>query len=58
MATLYDVAISFLSGDEPLARLHDQQSENLSVLVYSKRQEELAGTDGFESFGHRRNFPP
>src|SRR5208282_6190202 len=48
---LYDVAISFLSRDEPLAvKLHDQLSENLSVFVYSKRQEEVAGTDGLESF--------
>jgi len=36
---LYDVAISFRSEDE-----------NLSVFVYSKKQEELAGTDGLESF--------
>src|ERR1022692_740322 len=47
----YDVAISFLSQDEPLAlKLHEQLSENLSVFVYSKKQEELAGTDGLESF--------
>jgi hypothetical protein len=47
----YDVAISFLSQDEPLAlKLHGQLSENLSVFVYSKKQEELAGTDGLESF--------
>jgi hypothetical protein len=51
MDILYDVAISFLSGDEPLAsRLHNALSENLRVFVYSKRQEELAGTDGLESF--------
>jgi hypothetical protein len=48
---LYDVAISFLSGDEPLAsKLYEQLSENLSVFVYSKKQEQLAGTDGLESF--------
>jgi hypothetical protein len=48
---LYDVAISFLSGDEPLAlNLHEQLSENLSVFTYSERQKELAGTDGLESF--------
>jgi TIR domain len=47
---LYDVAISFRSEDEPRAlELHQQMSENLSVFVYSKRQEELAGTDGLES---------
>jgi hypothetical protein len=48
---LYDVAISFLSGDEPLAlKLYEQLSENLSVFVYSKKQEHLAGTDGLDSF--------
>jgi hypothetical protein len=47
---LYDVAISFRSEDEPRAlELHQQMSENLSVFVYSKKQEELAGTDGLES---------
>ena len=46
----YDAAISFLSKDEPLAvKIHDELCENLSVFVYSKRQEELAGTDGLES---------
>ena len=47
----YDVAVSFLSQDEALAvKLHEDLSETLSVFVYSKRQEELAGTDGLESF--------
>jgi len=47
----YDVAMSLLSGDEPLAvRIHNELTENLHVFVYSKRQEELAGTDGLESF--------
>src|ERR1700686_4479515 len=47
----YDVAISFLSQDEPLAlKLYEQLSENLSVFVYSKRQEQVAGTDGLETF--------
>lgn len=51
MNDLYDVAISFLSKDEPLAiTLHNELNENLSVFVYSKRQEALAGTDGLESF--------
>jgi hypothetical protein len=51
MDTLYDVAISFLSCDEPLAlQLHDALCENLKVFVYSKQQEQLAGTDGLESF--------
>ena len=48
---LYDIAVSFLSDDEPLAvKLSEQLSENLSVFVYSKKQEQLAGTDGLESF--------
>jgi hypothetical protein len=47
----YDVAISFLSGDEPLAiKIYNDLRESLRVFVYSKRQEELAGTDGLESF--------
>lgn len=47
----YDVAISFLSRDEQLAlELHARLSEQLSVFVHSKKQEELAGTDGLESF--------
>jgi hypothetical protein len=51
MDASFDVAVSFLSSDEPLAiKIHDELSENLSVFVYSKRQEELAGTDGLESF--------
>jgi hypothetical protein len=48
---LFDVAVSFLSIDEPLAvELSNELSKNLSVFVYSKRQEELAGTDGLKSF--------
>ena len=51
MDVAYDVAISFLSPDEPIAtKLHADLSESLRVFVYSKRQEELAGTDGLESF--------
>lgn len=47
----YDIALSFLSKDEPLAtELHDRLSENLDVFVYSKKQEDVAGTDGLESF--------
>lgn len=47
----YDVAFSFVSQDEPLARgLSAELSESLSVFVYSERQKELAGTDGLESF--------
>ena len=51
MSDVYDVAISFLSRDEPLAvQIHSELSEHLNVFIYSKRQEELAGTDGLESF--------
>ena len=47
----YDVAISFLSGDEPLAlELHERLSPQLDVFVYSKKQEAIAGTDGLETF--------
>jgi hypothetical protein len=47
----FDVAISFLLKDEPLAlQLHSRLSEIFDVFVYSKNQEELAGTDGLESF--------
>ncbi len=49
--TNYDVAISFLHRDENLAREIDTRlSEQFNVFVYSKRQEELAGTNGLESF--------
>ena len=47
----YDVAISFLSRDEPLAlELHARLSQQLDVFLYSKKQEEIAGTDGLETF--------
>jgi hypothetical protein len=47
----FDVAISFLHRDEPLAlQLQSKLIANLSVFVYSKEQENLAGTDGMESF--------
>jgi hypothetical protein len=43
----YDVAISFLSKDEPVAAaLHDKLSEGLEVFFYPRKQEDLAGTDG------------
>lgn len=45
-----DVAISFLARDEPLALdLRDRLRETLDVFVYSKEQEQLAGTDGLET---------
>jgi hypothetical protein len=47
----YDVAISFLHRDEPLALdLQSKLSTNLKVFVYSKEQDQLAGSDGMESF--------
>src|ERR1039457_6593420 len=45
-----DVALSFLSVDEPIAAaLHDRISEGLEVFFFPRNQEELAGTDGLES---------
>jgi len=50
----YDVAISFLSTDESLAReLQVRLSERLEVFVYYDRQEELVGTDGMETFSQK-----
>ncbi|MBA4376980.1 MAG: hypothetical protein C0401_12530 [Anaerolinea sp.] len=47
----HDVAISFLSQDEPIALdLHSRLSLNFNVFVYSKKQEELAGSEGIETF--------
>jgi hypothetical protein len=46
----YDVAISFLSKDEPLAAaLNDELVKGLDVFFFPRKQEELAGTDGLES---------
>ena len=48
----YDVAFSFLAQDETLAtELNDLLQDRLQTFLYSKRQEELAGTDGEHSFG-------
>ncbi|MDO8794360.1 MAG: hypothetical protein Q7J25_07055 [Vicinamibacterales bacterium] len=47
----YDVAISFLSSDEGLAReLRDVLSPSLRVFLYTHRQQEIAGTDGLVTF--------
>jgi hypothetical protein len=46
----YDVAISFLHQDEPLARTIAERLAPLRVFVYSKSQEEVAGRDGVEAF--------
>jgi hypothetical protein len=47
----YDVAISFLAQDQPLAQaLADQlEASGLSVFFFPRKQEELAGTNGMES---------
>lgn len=51
MSAKYDVAISFLEKDKSLAlQVEAKLSESLKVFVYSNRQENLAGTDGLESF--------
>lgn len=46
----YDVAISFLSQDEPFARQLAEALAPLRVFVYSKAQEQVAGTEGVEAF--------
>jgi hypothetical protein len=47
----HDVAISFIAQDEPLAlSVRDRLQPPLSVFVYSKAQEQLAGRDGIEAF--------
>jgi len=46
----YDVAISFLSRDEPIgAALRDRLADGLNVFFYPRNQEQLAGTDGLET---------
>jgi len=46
----YDVALSFLSADEPIAAaISNRLSEGIEVFFYPRRQEEIAGTDGLES---------
>lgn len=47
-----DIAISFLSQDEKLAReLFDVLHTRLDVFYYAERQDELVGKDGEEEFG-------
>lgn len=46
----YDVAISFLATDEPLAVQIREALAPLNVFVYSKEQEEIAGNEGVEVF--------
>ena len=48
---LYDVAISFVAKDEALAALlADQFEGRLRIFLYSRKQEQLAGTDGEKRF--------
>jgi hypothetical protein len=47
----YDVAFSFLEKDETLAaKLNDLLQDRLSTFLYSKKQEDIAGTDGEITF--------
>jgi hypothetical protein len=47
----YDVAFSFLAQDESLAtELNDLLQDRLKTFLYSKRQGEIAGTDGGKTF--------
>lgn len=47
----YDVAFSFLAQDEPVAtQLNDLLQDRLTTFVYSRKQGELAGTDGEKTF--------
>jgi hypothetical protein len=47
----FDVAFSFLAQDEPLAtQLNDLLQDRIKTFLYSKKQGELAGTDGERTF--------
>ena len=47
----YDIAFSFLAEDEQLAVvLNDLLSTTCSTFLYSKKQDEIAGTDGEKTF--------
>jgi hypothetical protein len=47
----YDVAFSFLAQDESLAtELNDLLQDRFSTFLYSKKQGEIAGTDGEKTF--------
>lgn len=48
----YDVAFSFLSQDENLAQdIYNYFRDKTECFLYSKRQEEIAGKDGIDTFG-------
>ena len=46
----FDVAISFLSADCPTAEQIADRLTPLNVFFFPRNQEEVAGTDGMESF--------
>ena len=47
----YDVAFSFLAQDEAFAmQLNDLLQDRVTTFLYSRRQGELAGTDGEKTF--------
>lgn len=47
----YEVAFSFLAEDEGIAaQINDLIQDRVKTFLYSKKQEELAGTDGEETF--------
>ena len=51
IAYKFDVALSFLAGDEALAaELNDLLQDRLKTFLYSRRQEDLVGTDGEKTF--------
>lgn len=48
---IYDLAISFVAADELLAtKLADMFEGRLRVFLYSRKQEQLGGTDGEKTF--------
>lgn len=47
----YDAAFSFLAQDEELAiEINDLLRDRITTFIYSRKQEEIAGTDGEETF--------
>jgi hypothetical protein len=47
----YDVAFSFLAQNEDLAtKINELLQDRLRTFIYSRRQGELAGTDGEQTF--------
>ncbi len=47
----YEVGFSFIRKDENIAYdLNDRIQDRLSTFIYSKKQEELGGTDGEKKF--------